>query len=116
MPYVDMRNFKEGAIMIETVRKNFEIFTTKKIEAAKLSRATQSMIGHPSDKVFKQIVSDGTLNNCLVVPNDVPNATAIFGPNLPRMQGASTRKNQTRQMWDLQKFLKSSICSISLLL
>ena len=48
------------------------------------------MIGHPPDKVFKQIVSDGTLNNCPVVPNDVSNATAIFGPNLPRMQGAST--------------------------
>ena len=26
MPYIDMQNFKEGAIMIETVRKNFENF------------------------------------------------------------------------------------------
>ena len=34
MPYMDMQNFKEGAIMIETVRKNFENFTKKEIEAA----------------------------------------------------------------------------------
>ena len=34
MPYIDMRNFKEGAIMIKTVRKNFENFTKKEIEAA----------------------------------------------------------------------------------
>ena len=78
MPYIDMINFKEGAIVIKTVRKNLENCTKKEIEVAKLSRATQLMIGHPPDKVFKQIVSDGTLDNCPVVPNDVSNATAIF--------------------------------------
>ena len=116
MPYIDMQNFKEGAIMIETVRKNFENFTKKEIEAARLSRATQSMIGHPPDKVFKKIVSDGTLNNCLVVPNDVSNATAIVDPNLPRMQGASTRKKPNTTNVEFTKFHKSSIYSISLLL
>ena len=53
MPYIDMRNFKEGAIMIETVCNNFKNFTKKEIDAAKLSRATQSIIGHLPDKVFK---------------------------------------------------------------
>ena len=94
MPYIDMRQFKEGAIMIETVCKNFENFTKKEIEVAKLSRDIQSIIGHPPDKVFKQIVSDGTLKNCLVVPNDVSNAATIFGPNLPRMQGEYQEKSK----------------------
>ena len=31
MPYIDIQNFKEGAIMIETVQKNFENFTKKEI-------------------------------------------------------------------------------------
>ena len=29
MPYIDIRNFKEGAIMIDTIRKNFEKITKK---------------------------------------------------------------------------------------
>ena len=41
-------------------------------------------------------MSDGTLNNFSVVPNDVSNATAIFVPNLPRMQGASTREKPNK--------------------
>ena len=41
-------------------------------------------------------MSDGTLENCPVVSNDVSNATTIFGPNLPRMRGASTRKKPNK--------------------
>ena len=63
MPCIDVRKFKEGTITIETVCKNFENFTKKEIEGAKLSKATQSIIRHLSDKVFKQIVSDGTLKD-----------------------------------------------------
>ena len=63
----------------------------------------QSMIGHPPDKVFKQIVSDGTLTNCPVVPNDVSKATAIFGSNLSRMQGASTRKKTNKKNVEFTK-------------
>ena len=93
MPYIDMREFKEGTVMIETVCKNFEKFTKEEVEMAKLSRETQVMIGHPPDSVFKQIVSDGSLKNYLVKPNDVSNTTVMFGPHRDRIQGVSTRRN-----------------------
>ena len=32
MPYTDTRNFKEGAIMTVTVRKNFEILQKRKLK------------------------------------------------------------------------------------
>ena len=44
MPYIDMKEWKEGFGMIETVRKNFEGFTNEDILKAKLSRKTQSMV------------------------------------------------------------------------
>ena len=49
-------------------------------------------------------MSDGTLDNCPVIPNDVSNATAIFGPNLPRMQGASTREKPNKTNVEFTKF------------
>ena len=49
MPYVDMREQKEAFAMVETVRSNFEGYTKRQIEAAKLARKTQAMVGHPPD-------------------------------------------------------------------
>ena len=58
MPYIDLRTNKAGLAMIETVRKNFYSYTKKEIEKAKLSRNVQSMIGHPPNEHYKQIVRD----------------------------------------------------------
>ena len=40
MPYIDLREFKQGLVLIKTVRKNMGGFTHEKIEGAKLSRQT----------------------------------------------------------------------------
>ena len=40
-----MREFKEGTVMIEKVRKNFEKITKEEVEMAKLSRETQAKLG-----------------------------------------------------------------------
>jgi hypothetical protein len=58
MPYIDLRTKKVVLAMIETVRKNFESYAKKEIEKAKLSRNVQSMIGHPPNEHYKQIVRD----------------------------------------------------------
>ena len=43
--------------MIVTVRKNFESYVKKEIVKARLSCTVQSMIEHPPNKYYKQIVS-----------------------------------------------------------
>ena len=53
MPYTDMREWKEGFGIIETVRKNFKGSTREEILKAKLSRKTQSMVGNPPVVRFK---------------------------------------------------------------
>ena len=40
MPYIDMREWKEGFGMIQTLRNNFDRFTGKYIEKAKLYHKT----------------------------------------------------------------------------
>ena len=88
MPYIDMRKFKEGIVMVETVRKNFKKITKEDIEMAKLSRETEAMIGDLSDSVFKRIVSDKDLKNCRVKVNDDSNDHSILGTNHDRLEGA----------------------------
>ena len=55
MPYIDLRTHKLGVALVETVRKNFSVFTKREIEKAKLSRVVQSIIGHPPTNISKSL-------------------------------------------------------------
>ena len=96
MPYIDLRNNKAGLAMIETVRKNFSSYAKKEIEKAKLSRNAQSMIGHPSNEHYAQIVSRNDLENCPVNADDVKNAKDIFGPYRTGLNGVDHTENPKR--------------------
>ena len=50
------------------------------------------MIGHPSNKYYKQSVSQNDLKNCPIKTDDVKNAKAIFGQYCPGLKGLSTGK------------------------
>ena len=93
MPYIDLRETQEDFAMIETVRKNFAGATNKEIEKAYLARTVQRRIGHPPDERFKEMVSLGEneLRKCPITVSDVSNAPVIFGPNRPRIRGATTQ-------------------------
>ena len=41
MPYIDLRDFKQGLVLIETICRNMGGFTHEEIEGANLSRQTQ---------------------------------------------------------------------------
>ena len=66
MPCIDLREHREGVIMLETVRKYFEGYTKRNAKKAILARKAQTMVAHPPDEKFKQIVSHGNLRNCNV--------------------------------------------------
>ena len=71
-------------------------FTPQETKKAKLSRETQGRVGHPPDRVFKQMIGEKKLKNNPVSLNDVANALAIFGANVNRSKGAATRKKPHR--------------------
>ena len=61
-----------------------------------MSCTLQSMIGHPSNEHYTQIVSRKDLKNGPVCVDDVKNAKVIFGPYRPGLKGWTTRKTSKR--------------------
>ena len=60
--------------MLETVLKNFEGFTKKKVEKTILAHEAQAMVEYPPDERFKQMVSHESLINCNFKVDNITNA------------------------------------------
>ena len=90
MPYIDLGDYEQGLVLIETVRKNMGGFTREEIEGAKLSRQTQGQVGNPPDAVFKQLIGTNDLKNNPVFHENISHAKAIFGPNISGLKGRAT--------------------------
>jgi hypothetical protein len=58
------------------------------------------MIGHPSERDFKAMVSANMIQNCPVTPPDITNANTIYGPDLAGTRGKTVRKKPDRVMLD----------------
>ena len=61
MPYIDLRDYEQGLVLIETIRKNMGGFTHEEIVGDKLSGQTQGRVGNPPDAMSKQLI--GTRNS-----------------------------------------------------
>ena len=75
--------------MLKTVQKNFEGYTKKQVEKAILACKAQTMVAHPHDDEFKQMVSYENPRNCNIKDMDITNARIVFGPNRSRLKGGS---------------------------
>ena len=53
-------------------------------------------MGHPSNKQFSEMASNKTRYNCPVIPADIPNALALYGPHLPGVQRYTVREKPDR--------------------
>ena len=54
------------------------------------------MMGHPYDKQFSAMVNHKTLDDCPVIPADIPNTLALYGPHLPGVSGYTVLKKSDR--------------------
>ena len=81
---------------MQTVRGDYEEFTDREIKAAILACETQTMMGHPSEKQFSAMVSNKNLDDCPVIPADIPNAIALYGPHFPGVCRYTVRKKPDR--------------------
>ena len=50
------------------------------------------MLGSPSEKDLQGLVSSNMIVNCPFSLSDVTNAKIIYGPDIPRTQGATLRR------------------------
>ena len=97
MPYIDLREQKEGLVMIETAYKNTGGNSTEQIKGAQLARVAQGCAGHPPDGVLKKTVRDDIPKNMPIGLDNVADALVIYGPPVSRLKGAKKiEKNHLR--------------------
>ncbi len=82
----------EAAVaLVQMVRGNYEGYTKGKVLKAKEARRAQAMMGNPSKKDYKTMVSNNLIWECPITSMDITNARAIFGPDLLSVQGKTVR-------------------------
>ncbi len=79
-------------MLAEMVQANYEGYTKKDVIKAKEARRARAMMGNPSEKDYKGVVSNHLISNCPVTHTNITNSHAIFGPDLPSMQGKTVRQ------------------------
>ena len=89
MTYINLFKHKEG--LVATIHKNMAGFTPEEIKKSKLSWQTQGRVGHPTDRVFKQMIRDKDIKNNPIQIDDVNRAYALYGANVNILKGAATR-------------------------
>ena len=66
------------------------------MKRAHLAHKSQSVLAHPPDAKFKQLIDLRSLKNCPVVTNNVTNYLTISGPNIPGLGGRTTQNKTAR--------------------
>ena len=82
--------------LLSTVDQNKSIFSKKQIKAANLARNFQQCMGWPSDKAFKQYITNNLVNNLTISSDDIDRATCIYGKAEPLLQGKMVAPTQHR--------------------
>jgi hypothetical protein len=82
---------EEAVALVQTVRGNYEGYTKCEVLKAKEARRAQAMMGNPSKKDYKTMVSNNLIPECPIAPTDIANARAIFGPDLPSVRGKTVQ-------------------------
>jgi hypothetical protein len=80
--------------MVSTVSGNREGFSKQAVRTAKQARRVMGMVGYPSEKDFKNMVSSSMIRNCPVKPEDISVGNKIFGPNVASLKGKTVRATQ----------------------
>ena len=78
-------------LQVQTVQGNYEGHTKREVTRAKEARRAQAMMGNPSKKNFKGMVSNNMVPSCPIDCHNIANAHNIFGPDLASIQGKMVR-------------------------
>jgi hypothetical protein len=81
-------------VMVNTVGGTREGYTNRAYSAANQVRNAMWMVGYPSEKDFKNIVSSNMIRNCPMAPEDISAANIIFSPNVTSLKGKTVRATQ----------------------
>ena len=78
--------------LVDTVKENRMGLTTRQFQQAIKARELFHSLGCPSVENFITFVKTNGVRNCPIIIEDIRNAERVFGPDLGRLKGTSTRK------------------------
>jgi hypothetical protein len=90
--YHDTTN--QAVVMVNTVKDTREGYTNRAYNAVKQARKALGMVGYPSEKDFKNMVSSNMIRNCPVTPADISAANKVFVPNVASVKGKTVWATQ----------------------
>ena len=83
---------KKAAVFVQTIRKNMEGFTKQEVREANLVHKTQSILAHPQEREFVEIVSSHYgIANIPTCSSHIANANLLYGKDLGELR--------RRQVW-----------------
>ena len=89
MPSIDGASPEAAKVFVQTVRQNYEGYTKKEVEKAILARKASGLVGCPSERDLKYLVSHH-LSDCPVSADDITRSHTIFGPDPKGIRGKTT--------------------------
>jgi hypothetical protein len=110
-PFIDLDDVSQGdkgAMLVQTVRGNYEGFTKREIERAREICTLQGQLGHLSDTELKGLLENKEKVSHTLLKNS--NLT-IYGPSVPRLKGTSVRHKPNRAKPDFVKIPRDIIAS-----
>jgi hypothetical protein len=81
----------EEFTFINTVSRNKEGFTKRKINGAEVARTLYATLSYPSWRHFKWVIQSNQIKDCPVMVQDVEVAFKIWGKNIAALKGKTTQ-------------------------
>jgi hypothetical protein len=90
--YYDPRKMKnEQMAFVSTVAENMSRFTKREIKGAEVARSLYRTLDRPSMKDYKWIVRSHQIKDSPVTVQDIEVAISIWGKNISKLKGTTTR-------------------------
>jgi hypothetical protein len=90
--YENNEGKEEATMLVQIVHGNYEGYTKQEVLKAKEACRGQALIGNPTEKDYRNMVSSNMIANCPFSKSNITNARAIFGPHLASVQGKTVRR------------------------
>ena len=94
--YVDLNKIESRVMIVHTIRKLFEGYTKKYLYKSKLKCELKCMVGHPSDREYKDMVNNKLLPNFPIPIYDINNSESIFLSDLASVRVKTVRNKPSR--------------------
>ena len=80
-------------IFLNTVDSNKSCFHRREIKGTDEARILQQLVGSLSTQTLKEAIQKNRLRKCPITTDDISRVEAIYGPQIPIIQGKETRRS-----------------------